>query len=278
MNMGVPIKIMYNQEIHLGLCNDQLQIKQGMEVLAETQHGVELAKVLAEPAESTNEEEKRNMLKIIRIATEEDLEKVAENADQNQRALEICQSKIDKHKLPMKLVRAHHFFEGNKILFFFTSDGRVDFRNLVKDLASVFRTRIELRQIGVRDEAQLLGGYGVCGLQLCCTTSKAMTKPVSIKMAKEQNLALNSSKISGLCGRLLCCLAYEYETYRDLNKHFPRVGAKVWMGETKGVVRDISIQSRTVKIMLENHQYIEVQNTDIKVNKITGRKYIETAT
>ena len=274
MKNTLKVRITYNSEITLGYVK-KLEVKPGDTVVAETEHGAELAKALTAPEPLKDQNTAKKAIKIIRVATEQDLEKNEENLKLNEEAFGICQEKIRKHKLPMKLVAAHHFLEGNKILFYFTSEGRVDFRALVKDLAAIFKTRIELRQIGVRDEAQIEGGFGICGLKLCCHVCKPMTQPVSIKMAKEQNLALNSAKISGACGRLLCCLGYEYSTYKDLNKKFPRLGAKVWIGEEKAIVKDVNIQSGMVKLMKEDHQYLEFPHTAIKTNKLTGRKFIE---
>ena len=270
----LKIRIIYNSEITIGYVK-KLEVTPGDIVVAETEHGAELAKVLTTPEAASDQNMAKKAIKIVRVATEQDLQKNEQNLKLNEEAFSVCQEKIRKHKLPMKLVAAHHFLEGNKILFYFTSEGRVDFRALVKDLAAIFKTRIELRQIGVRDEAQIEGGFGICGLKLCCHVCKPMTQPVSIKMAKEQNLALNSAKISGACGRLLCCLGYEYCTYKDLNKRFPRLGSKVWIGEEKAVVKDINIQTGMVKLMKEDHQYLEFSHTEIKTNKLTGRKIIE---
>jgi len=274
MRQSVQLKIIYNSEIIRGSAkNIDLNIQDL--VVANTDQGPELARVLSGPKEFSGPEDNKKIIKIIRVATEEDLSKVEENNNQKEETFALCREKISKHKLPMKLVTVHHFLEGNKIIFYFTSEGRVDFRNLVKELASVFRSRIELRQIGVRDEAQILGGQGVCGRCLCCNVYKPMTQPVSIKMAKEQNLALNSSKISGTCGRLLCCLGYEYGTYKELNKKFPHIGSKVWIGEKKCVVKDINIQTGLVKLMDEDHHYSQHEAETIKINKISGKKYIE---
>jgi len=275
MRKLVKLRIIYNSNITIGYVK-KLDLVPGDIVVAETEHGSELAKTLSVPETPPDQSVVKKAIKIIRVATEQDLEKNEENLAQNEIAYTTCREKISKHKLPMKLVAAHHFLEGNKILFYFTSEGRVDFRGLVKDLAAIFKTRIELRQIGVRDEAQIEGGIGICGLRLCCHACKPMTQPVSIKMAKEQNLALNSSKISGACGRLLCCLGYEYDTYKDLNKKFPRVGAKIWIGDDKAIVKDINIQNGMVKMMKEDHTYFEIPYDKIKTNKITGKKVIET--
>lgn len=268
-------RILYNQEIEKIWSSTLKELDRCTTVIVDTAHGPETAKILGPGEPVTDEDRKSARLQILREATEQDLRNIAENAHKNREAFELCREKIKKHNLPMKLVGAHNFLEGNKILFYFTSDGRVDFRNLVKDLAAVFRTRIELRQIGVRDEAQLIGGCGVCGRPLCCSTCKPMTQPVSIKMAKEQNLALNSAKISGVCGRLLCCLAYEYDTYKKINKNIPKTGSRIWIGETKAIVKDVNVITGKVKILKENHQYLEVSADEIKFNKTTGKRYIE---
>lgn len=274
MRKLVKIRIKYNSTITIGHVK-KLEVTPGETLVVETEHGLEFAKALSAPETPPDQNDVKKALKINRIASEQDLESEAELLQENKKAYDICHEKIKKHKLPMKLVAAHHFLEGSKILFYFTSEGRVDFRGLVKDLAAIFKTRIELRQIGVRDEAQMEGGIGVCGLTLCCHACKNMTQPVSIKMAKEQNLALNSSKISGACGRLLCCLGYEYDTYKDLNKKFPRIGSKIWIGDDKAIVKDINIQNGMVKLMKEDHSYLEVPHDKIKTNKITGKRIIE---
>jgi len=188
--------------------------------------------------------------KVIRIATPEDHQKVQENQRKEAEAFEICLKKIENHSLPMKLVDVEYTFDNNKIIFYFTADGRVDFRELVKDLASVFRTRIELRQIGVRDEAKMLGGLGPCGRPLCCTQFLGEFQPVSIKMAKEQNLSLNPAKISGLCGRLMCCLKYEQEFYEEIRKRMPKVNKEVLTPAGKGIVLDTNYLRETVKVKI----------------------------
>ena len=188
---------------------------------------------------------------MIRAATPEDLARLEENHHKEQSAAEICREKILKHGLEMKLVNVEYTFDGSKILFYFTADGRVDFRELVKDLASVFRTRIELRQIGVRDETKIVGGIGICGRPLCCASYLSEFIPVSIKMAKEQNLSLNPTKISGVCGRLMCCLKYEEETYEELNGRLPNIGDYVTTDDgLKGEVHSVSILRQLVKVVV----------------------------
>lgn len=270
----LPVRVIYNAELGFVPVKDTT-IEGNMKIVIRTEHGNEIARTLERPVAMRSSEQHAGELPLVRIATAEDLERATENEKQSEQAYTICREKIDKHRLPMNLVKAHTLLDGNKILFFFTSEGRVDFRNLVKDLASVFHTRIELRQIGVRDRSQIVGGCGVCGQTLCCHNCKGMIQSVSIKMAKEQNLALNSSKISGVCGKLLCCLAYEYDAYHDLNKLFPRIGAKIWVGEAKGIVKDVNIQTGNIRVMTEDHQYFDITNEMIQVNKLTGKKFVE---
>ena len=190
---------------------------------------------------------------VLRKATEQDLEIVDKNCEKEKEAYKICLQKINKHKLEMKLVDVEYTFDGNKILFYFTADGRVDFRELVKDLASVFRTRIELRQIGVRDEAKMIGGLGICGRPFCCSTFLGEFQPVSIKMAKEQGLSLNPVKISGTCGRLMCCLKHEQNAYDHLLKITPKQGALVQTPNGKGTVVDVNLLTGKLKVQLDDH-------------------------
>lgn len=220
-------------------------------VIVETIRGVECGKVVF----ANRMVQKQNVVyplkPVTRKATEQDLRKLEENKLKEKEAFDICVSKIEKHKLKMKLLDVEYTFDGDKILFYFTADGRVDFRELVKDLAFVFRTRIELRQIGVRDEAKMLGGLGICGQPFCCATFLRDFQPVSIKMAKEQGLSLNPTKISGVCGRLMCCLKYEQDTYEELLKITPKVGAIVGIGKEKGTVIDSNIFSGMVTVRME---------------------------
>ena len=205
---------------------------------------------------------------VIRIATQDDVRREAKNREKEKDAFKICQEKIRKHGLEMKLIDAEYTFDNNKVLFYFTADGRIDFRELVKDLASVFRTRIELRQIGVRDETKIRGGIGICGRPLCCHTYLTEFAPVSIKMAKEQNLSLNPTKISGVCGRLMCCLTNEEETYEELNSHLPSIGDYVTTPEKlKGEVQSVNVLRQTVKVIvsLDND---EKEVRDYKVDEL----------
>lgn len=224
----------------------------GDKVIVETARGLECGRV-ATPNKNVDDSELSHPLKpLIRIATEADLNHVAENKLKEQQAFGICEQKIAHHNLKMKLVNVEYTFDNSKIIFYFTADGRVDFRALVKDLAFVFRTRIELRQIGVRDEAKMLGGFGVCGRPFCCNSFMGDFQPVSIKMAKEQGLSLSPVKISGTCGRLMCCLKYEQAAYTDLLKRTPKVGAIVNTPDGKGLVVENNLIARTLKVKLDN--------------------------
>ena len=205
----------------------QFDIKQGDNVIVETARGVEFGRVVSGVKEVAEEDVIQPLKSVIRIATEQEQKVVNKNKQKEEEAFNICLEKIRKHGLEMKLIDVEYTFDGNKILFYFTADGRIDFRELVKDLAAVFRTRIELRQIGVRDETKIRGGIGICGQPLCCSTYLTEFSAVSIKMAKEQNLSLNPTKISGVCGRLMCCLTNEEETYEMLNSQLPSVGDAV---------------------------------------------------
>ena len=229
----------------------KLQLKRGDQVIVETARGVEFGCVVDGRKEIAESEVTQPLKPVLRIATEEDKRNEQKNREREKEAFRVCKEKIRKHELDMKLINAEYTFDGNKILFYFTADGRIDFRELVKDLAAVFRTRIELRQIGVRDETKLCGGIGVCGRCLCCHTYLADFAPVSIKMAKEQNLSLNPTKISGVCGRLMCCLTNEEETYEELNSRLPTVGETVTTIEgLKGEVQSVSVLRQQVKVIV----------------------------
>ncbi len=229
----------------------KLEIKTGDKVIVETARGVEFGSVVTGPKDVEDDRITPPLKPVIRVATEEDIKKEAKNKEKEKEAFEICYEKIKKHGLDMKLIDAEYTFDNNKVLFYFTADGRIDFRELVKDLASVFRTRIELRQIGVRDETKIRGGIGICGRPLCCHTYLSEFAPVSIKMAKEQNLSLNPSKISGVCGRLMCCLTNEEETYEELNSHLPSAGDFVTTPEgLKGDVQSVNVLRQLVKVIV----------------------------
>ncbi len=229
---------------------DGKNIPIGTNVVVETSRCIECGEVAITNREVDDENIVKPLKKVIRIATKEDLIQLEKNKVKEKEAAEVCQQKIKQHGMDMKLVDVEYTFDGSKVLFYFTADGRVDFRELVKDLASVFRIRIELRQIGVRDEAKMLGGLGVCGKPFCCATFLGEFQPVSIKMAKEQGLSLNPTKISGTCGRLMCCLKYEQDAYEDLLKHTPKVGAFVNTPEGKGNVEDVNLLTGVLKIRL----------------------------
>lgn len=225
----------------------------GQYVIVETARGVECGQV-ATGNEMVEEDKIVAPLKpIVRLATDDDIKKVAENRQKEKSAFTICEEKIAKHGLLMKLTDVEYTFDGSKILFYFTADGRVDFRELVKDLAAVFKTRIELRQIGVRDEAKMLGGIGICGRPFCCNAYMGEFQPVSIKMAKEQGLSLNPTKISGACGRLMCCLKYEQEAYEHLAKITPKAGALVETKDGRGIVTESNLISGVVKVRLDRN-------------------------
>lgn len=227
-----------------------LKIPRGSYVVVETARGVELGVVTSSNKEINDENIVSPLKPVLRIATQKDLDTAKANEQKEKEAFKICLEKIAARKLDMKLVDVEYTFDQSKILFYFTSDGRVDFRELVKDLASVFRVRIELRQIGVRDEAKMLGGLGICGRKLCCSSHLGGFEPVSIKMAKEQNLSLNPTKISGTCSRLMCCLKYEQEAYEDLLKTTPSVGSYVKSPEGKGVVSDVNLLKGILKVAI----------------------------
>ena len=228
-----------------------MDITTGMHVIVETARGVEYGYVVLGVKDMDEEKVFQPLKPVIRIATPQDDAVADENRQKEKDAFKICQEKIAKHGLDMKLIDAEYTFDNNKVLFYFTADGRVDFRELVKDLAAVFRTRIELRQIGVRDEAKMLGGMGICGRKLCCNTFLSEFAPVSIKMAKEQNLSLNPTKISGVCGRLMCCLTNEEETYEELNSHLPANGDHVTTPEgLRGDVQSVNVLRQLVKVVV----------------------------
>jgi cell fate regulator YaaT (PSP1 superfamily) len=233
-------------------------LQPGDRVVVETDRGKALGTVVASPGETPPHEAPDNLKKVLRMATDKDLEMAASSEAKKTEAFQFCQERIRARGMEMKLVSAEYLFDGSKIIFYFTADGRVDFRELVKDLAHHFHTRIEMRQIGVRDEAKITGGIGVCGRELCCCTFLTSFAPVSVKMAKEQGLALNPNKISGQCGRLLCCLNYEYDTYRDLKKGLPKCGCKVQVEEETGEVVSQNILAHTVTVKLPDNRSIEV--------------------
>ena len=236
------------------------EIKQGDHVIVETARGLEYGTVIGEPKEVEEEKVVQPLKSVLRIANKKDDEQEEANRQKEKDAFKICLEKIRKHNLQMKLIDAEYTFDNNKVLFYFTADGRIDFRELVKDLAAVFKTRIELRQIGVRDETKILGGIGICGRPLCCHTHLSEFAPVSIKMAKEQNLSLNPTKISGVCGRLMCCLKNEEETYEELNRKLPNVGDFVTTDDgLKGEVQSVNVLRQLVKVIVDVGDEKEIQ-------------------
>ena len=246
---------------------DGITLTAGENVIVETQNGIEFGTVSTANHEVEDSTIVKPLKKLLRRATEKDIKKVAENRKKQDEAFGICEELIAQHQLDMKLVEAEYSFDSNKIVFFFTSDGRVDFRELVKDLAARFHTRIELRQIGVRDEAKLLGGLGICGQPYCCKQFLSDFQPVSIKMAKEQGLSLNPTKISGSCGRLMCCLKYEQDAYEYLNSFTPNVGATVQTDEGPAVVTDANVITGNLFVKLVDSDSIpfKVHRDDVKL-------------
>lgn len=257
---------------------DGMQFKKGDRAVVETARGIECGEIAMENREVDDSEIVKPLKRIVRPANENDLRTVRENREKEKKAFAVCEEKIRAHKLEMKLVDVEYTFDGSKILFYFTADGRVDFRELVKDLAGVFRTRIELRQIGVRDESKMVGGFGMCGRPFCCSTFLGDFQPVSIKMAKEQGLSLNPTKISGTCGRLMCCLKYEQEAYEHLLRHTPKVGAIVETREGRGTVVENNLLTGMLKIrldrrpdaapvLIERHEVKLIRDAQIRVDK-----------
>ncbi|NMB43942.1 MAG: stage 0 sporulation family protein [Clostridiales bacterium] len=244
-------------------------IEKGQNVIVETSRGVEYGHVVLGPRSVEEDKIVSPLKSVIRVSTSEDDEINKKNEDKTKEAFGICLEKIEKHGLDMKLVDCEFTFDNNKVLFYFTADGRIDFRDLVKDLASVFKTRIELRQIGVRDETKIKGGIGICGRSLCCNTFLSEFAPVSIKMAKEQNLSLNPSKISGVCGRLMCCLRNEQDAYEELNSRLPDIGDIVKTRDgNEGEVHSVNVLKQTVKVIVTD----ENDEKEIKIYKVEELK------
>lgn len=238
----------------------EIAIKVGDYVIVETDRGTDYGHIVSEVQELTDEKpQEEPVRKIIRLATEHDLKQIDDNKMKAKEAYSNCLKKIQDYKLDMKLVGCEYSFDRSKIIFYFTSEGRVDFRDLVKELARIFKARIELRQIGVRDEAKLFGGFGSCGRQLCCASFLKDFEPVMIKMAKEQGLPLNPPKISGLCGRLMCCLSYEHACYKELSKDLPKEGERVSVPEGKGKVISVNVLKRKCLVEFEDGRQIEIQ-------------------
>ena len=250
-----------------------LHIEADDHVIVETARGVEYGKVVLAPRDVEDDKVVQPLKEVIRIATPKDDEKEEQNRKKEKEAYKICLKKIKEHGLAMKLIDTEYTFDNNKVLFYFTADGRIDFRQLVKDLASIFKTRIELRQIGVRDETKILGGIGICGRELCCHTYLTEFAPVSIKMAKEQNMSLNQTKISVVCGRLMCCLKNEQETYEELNKKLPSVGDMVTTPDgLQGNVQSVNVLRQMVKIVVDVNDEKEIQEYKASELKFRPRK------
>lgn len=249
----------------------KLEIKKGDHVIVETARGIEYGTVAGDPRDVEEDKVVQPLKVVLRIANQKDDEQEAANKRKEGDAFQICLEKIKKHGLQMKLIDAEYTFDNNKVLFYFTADGRIDFRELVKDLASVFKTRIELRQIGVRDETKIIGGIGICGRPLCCHTYLSEFAPVSIKMAKEQNLSLNPTKISGVCGRLMCCLKNEEETYEELNRKLPNVGDFVTTDDGyKGEVHSVNVLRQLVKVVVDVDDEKEIK--EYRVEQLRFKK------
>ena len=237
----------------------EFEIKKGDHVIVETARGIEFGTVVGGIKQVADDEVVQPLKPVLRVASERDVEQEADNKRREKEAYRICLEKIREHELDMKLIDAEYTFDNNKVLFYFTAEGRIDFRELVKDLASIFKTRIELRQIGVRDETKMIGGIGMCGRPLCCHAHLSDFMPVSIKMAKEQNLSLNPTKISGVCGRLMCCLNHEEETYENLNKNLPHVGDRVICPDgVQGEVSNVNVLRQLVKVVVEKGDSKEI--------------------
>lgn len=245
-------------------------LQNGDYVVAETSRGLDLGEVILTGNEMADDQVNSALPKVIRIATEQDIQQATDNRAREREAYAVCQKKIAEHKLEMKLVSVETTFDNGKMLFYFTANGRVDFRALVKDLASTFRTRIELRQIGVRDEARMLGGLGPCGRPICCGAFLNDFQPVSIKMAKEQNLSLNPTKISGVCGRLMCCLKYEQDQYEEIRRKMPRIGRDVETPDGRGTVCDLNVVKETVSVRIPNGDSTEIKQYPLsQITRIT---------
>ncbi|MCR5296650.1 MAG: hypothetical protein K6E17_04500 [Clostridiales bacterium] len=254
----VGIQLQKNGKIYY-FDSNQLVLKPGDFVIADTSRGQDLGEVMIGMRDVEEDSLPSPLKKIIRVATEQDIRRGAENRQKEKEAFQVCQKKIAEHQLDMKLVSVEYAFDASKILFYFTANGRVDFRSLVKDLASVFKMRIELRQIGVRDEAKMLGGLGPCGRPICCGAFLSEFQPVSIKMAKEQNLSLNPTKISGVCGRLMCCLKYEQDHYEQTRKKMPKTGREVNTPDGIGTVSELNIVKETVSVRITNGDSSEIR-------------------
>ena len=255
---------------------NNIELKKNDHVIVDTQLGPEYGTIVIAKREVSDDQIVHPLKKVVRIATPQDVKKQEDNLRKNKKAFDICKEKIAEHKLEMDLVEARYLFDRSKLMFYFTAEDRIDFRDLVKDLAAIFKTRIELRQIGVRDQVKRLGGNGPCGRELCCCSFLSDFDTVSIKMAKEQNLSLNASKITGLCGRLMCCLRYEQNVYDDKMKKLPHVGAIVKTEDGEGTVDQVEVLKEIIRVKLqdenENFYYKRFNATDVKIIKDNKRK------
>ncbi|MCD6122404.1 MAG: hypothetical protein J7K04_11255 [Spirochaetales bacterium] len=264
------VKILHSNSAEIVYCTGDFELYQGDKVIITTRYGNALGSIQGKIVNIEDKENSDTFKKFVRKATEEDIFRFKENKKRENKAFGICLEKIKEQKLDMKLVQAHYLIDEAKILFFFTAEARVDFRELVKELVAVFRMRIELRQIGVRDESRILGGLGVCGRAFCCNSFADKLMPVSIKMAKEQNLTLNSIKISGPCGRLLCCLAYEYDTYCSIKKELPSEGLRIAVRGKNLKILEVNILVKSVKLVSEDGRIFEVGFDDFYKDSRSG--------
>jgi cell fate regulator YaaT (PSP1 superfamily) len=261
-------KILHSSETEVCIPSDGVQMEPGDMVIIKTRYGNDMVKVLG-PVTDLRHVRKGDLREIVRKASEEDLKKAESFRIKEDEAFKVCREKIEKHKLDMSLVSAHYLLDEPKVMFFFTAENRIDFRELVKDLVAIFKMRIELRQIGVRDESRVLGGLGVCGREYCCHSLTDHLSPVSIKMAKEQNLSLNSMKISGPCGRLLCCLSYEYDYYQEEKRKLPNEGVRInWDGVSFKVI-EVNIFSKRLRLIGSDGRMLDIGTSEISYNKET---------
>jgi len=263
------VKFLHSSETQLCYTTGLDEFNHGQYLIVPSRYGKDIAAFLG-MVRNTEENQADECAEIVRIASEEDIEVYRKNLEKEAEALDICRQKVKKHNLDMKLVSAHYLVDEPKILFFFTADARVDFRELVKDLVSVFKMRIELRQIGVRDESRVLGGLAVCGRNYCCNGITDKLNPVSIKMAKEQNLSLNSMKISGPCGRLLCCLSYEYDFYREVKSKLPQEGSRVRVGNDEFKVTDVNILVKKIHLQSRDGRVMDLPFENFRKDPQTG--------
>lgn len=248
-----------------------IELHEGDFVIAETARGVEFGEVVLEPREVSDEELVAPLKSIVRVATGTDLDREAGNRDKEKHAFEVCERKIAEHRLPMKLLDAECAFDGSQVTFSFSADGRVDFRELVKDVASTLKAKVQLHQIGVRDEAKLIGGYGGCGRSLCCATFLSTFEPISMKMAKDQSLFLNPAKFSGVCGKLMCCLRYEHEFYKDAQKRLPAVGAIIQLEQGKAKVVDVNVVTGTLTVQNEEDVLLHIPASQLNLGGLCRR-------